>query len=91
MKQEVLETQHDLDPTTPAIAVDLNEFPFAAKDEYTKYMVLSKGKEICIKEWYSLPATGYEVYHGQRKGEIIPIADMIAELETILSEMKKSL
>ena len=91
MRQEVLQTQHDLDPTTPAIAVDLNEFPFAIKDGCTKYIVVSKHKEVCIKHWNTLPSTGYEIFHRDPESDMIPIPEMIAELEDIILKLKNSL
>jgi hypothetical protein len=91
MKPETLETQHDLDPTTPAIAVDeVITYPFAINAFGFKHIVLSQKVEIKYCEWADEDSTGYEMLMNGR-GEMLDLKSTISEFEAILANLKSKL
>lgn len=90
MKPETLELQHLLDPTTGAQAVEELQYPIAVctyNSEFGKHLLISDKKEIIIYKWPITTTLGFDKLKSGEAAEM-PISDFIAELESIISELK---
>lgn len=89
MTTQAKQLQDQLDPTTPMIAQD--NYPiglvFKSKTPARTIIVLSEKKEIEITEWKMSRASGLEKLESGEAVEV-PLHDLIAELESIIAELK---
>lgn len=96
MTKEAKAIQDLLDPTTGAQVAQQYTFPMAVKNDTntssdTKYLILDKTTEIVLYQWPDygnlFKATGLERLE-KNTGIEIPAAELISELEQLISEIK---
>ncbi len=94
MTKEAKAIQDLLDPTTGAQVAQQYSFPMAVRTEISDYLVIDLHTELCISRWPSytgsIKAIGIDRVESN-SGTEIPAADLIAELEQLISEMKSKL
>lgn len=80
-----------LDPTTGAIAVEEVSYPIGVKANLTtgKHLAVSDFREIVIYEWKDSTIAADMLRNGS--GTEIPAEDIIAEIESILYNLKSKL
>lgn len=91
MTKEAKAIQDLLDPTTGAMAVEEVSYPIGVKSNSSpaKYLAVSDFREIVIYEWKDSTIAADILRNAS--GTEIPAEDIIAELESILYNLKSKL